>query len=150
MFDIITLQANFYYLTEDRFNCQDKISRLAEKTTLEEATRLVNVSNGCNKVDEDYRYKIDNIRYHTCFCRFKHPQIVFFYNLFSQYEKGMLPFAGNLVDQPNYIMEVFAILGKLKTEKQEEDLKRQQAEDGRRINRHRAGNQSVQRGTKRK
>jgi hypothetical protein len=143
-YDMVAIQANFYYIVEDRFNCEEKLKELAARSSYEKARRLVSVSNGCDTIDEKPKYRIDNINYHTCFCNFKHPSIYLFLNLHRQYEKGMLPFEGSLVDQPNYIMEVFSVLSKLRTEKEIEDQKRIKAQDGRRQHRPRTSNQSVQ------
>jgi len=40
----------------------------------------------------------------------------FYYNLFSQYEKGVLPYPGSLTDQPNKIIEVFNVFQSLNLE----------------------------------
>lgn len=52
----------------------------------------------------------------------------FYYNLFSQYEKGILPYPGSLVDQPNKIIEVFGVLQSLNLEYEKRNREEQQRE----------------------
>lgn len=50
----------------------------------------------------------------------------FYYALFNQYEKGVLPFKGPLVDQPNKIIELFGVLQSLNTEQEKIARKEQE------------------------
>ncbi len=55
------------------------------------------------------QYLIQNIRYNKCIGNFVVP-IDYLVEAFSLYEKGVLPFEGNIGDQPNKIMEVFQLI----------------------------------------
>jgi len=52
----------------------------------------------------------------------------FYYNLFMQYEKGVMPFPGALVDQPNKIIELFSVLQSLNSEYENRQRAEQQRE----------------------
>jgi hypothetical protein len=65
-------------------------------------------SKGCT----DYNtrvYRIDNILFNTCIGNYV-KEAGYFIEAFSLYEKGMLPFEGNIGDQPNKIIEVFNLI----------------------------------------
>lgn len=130
-YDIIAIQANFYYLTDEKFKCQDKIVDFAKRTSLEEATRLIQTANGCNTIAAEPRYNIDHIQYHTCFCQFQHPEMHRFLNLYKHFDNNILPFPGSLVDQPNYIMEIFSLIQRLKEERELKLNKKRQLEQNR-------------------
>jgi len=128
--DYICLKANYHYLVDERFQCEHKIRERAKRAGYTEAKRHIAIVNGCNKITEQFKYEIDNIKYHTCFCQFKHPQMHIFLNLFNQYEKSILPFSGGACDQPAVIMEVFSILSDMKLEREIEQAKEQAKKNG--------------------
>jgi len=65
-------------------------------------------SKGCSDFTS-HSYRVGNIIYSTCVGNFV-KEAGFLIEAFSLYEKGMLPFKGDLGGQPNKIMEVFNII----------------------------------------
>ena len=127
-FDFVCLQAHFYYATEDRFKCDEKILEYAKRSTYEKAEAMVRKANGCKVIADKVKYQINNIGYKSCFCTYRHPYFNTYLFLYKNYEKGLLPFEGNILDQPAYIIEVFNLIETLKLEKEAEDMAKQEKE----------------------
>lgn len=51
--------------------------------------------------------------------RFIYPYFDFVYELYVNYKRGILPYDGSLVDQPNKIIEIFNLLSNLENERDE-------------------------------
>jgi hypothetical protein len=56
--------------------------------------------------------------------RFVYPSFDFICVMFENYKRGVLPFAGPLVDQPNKVMEILSIMNMLDMERQEKNEKK--------------------------
>lgn len=67
------------------------------------------------------------IEYFRCPGNFKDGETSAIFTLFGLYEKGFSPFEGAVFDWPNKIVETFSLIVQLKNEKQEQDLRRQEA-----------------------
>jgi hypothetical protein len=63
-------------------------------------------------------YLLDNIKYKSCIGNYTLQGLGYYYELFINYEKGILPFEGSLGKQPNKIMEVIQIIDNTKKEQQ--------------------------------
>ena len=87
---------------------------------------LVETANGCNVIHDKVKYEIDNIGYHSCFCTYRHPHFNSFLLLYKNYERGVLPFRGSLMDQPAYIMEIFTLIENLKSDREQEEREREE------------------------
>ena len=121
------INANWHYITNDRFQCHDKIAQM-EKNIRDPAARanarlMLTKSNGCDTMSVEPKYVIDHLQYHTCFCNFLHPQFAYYLALFEAFHKGMLPFPGSTSEQPAQVVEIFMLLESLKAEYQA-DLQR--------------------------
>lgn len=100
---LATLEARIHPKKFDCFKCINKYgTRNPEKS--ERARQL----KGC--FDFNTRnYRIENIRYNSCVGNYT-AKLDFYIDLFSNFEKGIMPFTGTLGDQPNKIIEVFQII----------------------------------------
>lgn len=65
-------------------------------------------SKGCYKLGVK-AYLFDSIKFSKCPGNYT-KEIEYYLEAFSLYEKGMLPFKGNLGEQPNKIVEIFNII----------------------------------------
>lgn len=66
----------------------------------------------------DYTTKtflVENAKYYSCIGNFVKP-IDYLVESFVQYEKGIMPFEGGILEQPNKIIEVFNIISQLRKE----------------------------------
>lgn len=113
--EVTTLKANFEYVY--RLRCDQLIrEHVAKGYTKEIAERTVRGENGCNKINDEPIYIIDNLEFYTCPCNFKNRKFGFFSTAVSAYEKGILPFPGSLSEQPAKAMEALILLSNLKEE----------------------------------
>lgn len=75
--------------------------------------------NGCEgRLSEKPRQTYDTLRFHSCYCNHLSPSFDSFLYIHEQYGKGFLPFQGALLDQPNKVMDVIALVSKLKAERE--------------------------------
>ena len=102
-------------LEPQKFHCGTCITQYGTSPRLMKKTDRKRKSKGCfDFTSKDYR--IDNIRYTTCIGNMAVP-IDFLLEAFSLYEKGVLPFKGNLHEQPSKIIEIFNIIEVRRAEK---------------------------------
>lgn len=131
------IRSGFYYITADKFQCEQKVDKYYDLNikrkkmnpdkAMEEAERMVETQNSCNTIKSSPMYEIDGYSFNTCVCNFIHPELNFFFTLFSEYDQfGTLPFPGALSEQPAYIMDTLALLKSLKQEKEAADRERQE------------------------
>lgn len=71
-------------------------------------------SKGCFD-DTTKTYQVENVKFYTCIGNLVKP-IDYLLESFIQYEKGIMPFSGGLLEQPSKIIEVFNIIAHLKYE----------------------------------
>lgn len=62
-------------------------------------------------------FLLDNVKYKSCVGNFTLDGLGYYYEVYLNYEKGLLPYEGNLSRQPNKIMEVIQIIDDIKKEK---------------------------------
>lgn len=124
LYDYVCIKAHYTYISEDKFNCDEKIKKYGKRTGYERAKEMVQKENGCNQYFDNIKYYVDNIGYKSCLCTFKHPDMNYYLTLFNQYDKGVLPFKGSLTEQPNKIVEVFNLITGLKAEREQESLEK--------------------------
>lgn len=93
---------------------------------------MVQKANGCGKIHDKVKYQIGDIGYKSCFCTYRHPDFNSFLFLYKNYEKGILPFEGSILEQPAYIIEIFGLIETLKLDREEEERQRQERDNGRR------------------
>ena len=81
---------------------------------LKDKTKRKRQSKGCYDY-ETKSYKLGNIRYNNCIGNHVVP-IDYLMDAFLLYEKGQLPYAGTLSEQPNKIIEVFEVVHRRRAE----------------------------------
>jgi hypothetical protein len=69
-------------------------------------------SKGCYDYDTK-TFRIDDFKLDTCVGNYV-KDIGYYIDIFSQYEKGMLPFKGTLGQQPNKIIEIFGLIDRVR------------------------------------
>ena len=82
---------------------------------------------GCSVVKDSpvAKWK-DSILYKTCPVNFYNQRFVSYIDLFRHFDKGLLPFEGGLLEQPNKIMDVFNLIETLKIEHDRDRMEKQQ------------------------
>ena len=124
IYEYVTINANFYYLMDEKFRCEQKVRDFSKRTNYEQARHMINEANGCNKYEVEAKYTVENIEYHSCFCNYKHADMNYFFSLSDAMGKGVMPFDGTLNRQPNKIMEIVSLIDGLKIEYESEMMKK--------------------------
>ena len=97
------------------FNCYHcKTKNKNKETTQKERT-----IKGC--FDATVKYTLENISYSYCLGNYCFPSAGEALLLFIEFEKGLLPDAGGLLDQSAKIMQVFDVIRARREEKREKD-----------------------------
>ncbi len=113
-----TLEAQF----NDKHNCQKCIKKYPlELSDGRENTRAIakRKSKGCFNFTTR-TYLLDNIKYKSCIGNYTLQGIAYYYELYFNYEKGILPFKGDLGIQPNKMVEVLHIIDTIRKDKLKE------------------------------
>jgi len=69
------------------------------------------------------------IKYRTCPGNFYDLSLPHLLALHKQYENGVLPYPGSLMDQPNKILEVFDVIEEYKRARMLEEAEKQKAKE---------------------
>ena len=102
-------------LDPKKFHCGSCITQYGNSERLIKKTERKRKSKGCFDFTSK-NYRLENVRYLTCIGNFAVP-IDFYIEAFGLYEKGVLPFEGNISDQPNKIIEIFQLIEVRRAEK---------------------------------
>lgn len=143
-YDLVKLVATWFYSVEERFNCEEQKRKFLLLTQGEQRVKNFEDRNGCNgnndlsgyvyKATNRPRYQWENIVFYNCFCQNYDRSTAALLHQYSFYSRGIMPFAGPLVDQPAKAIEAFSVLDSLKNEKQREEeakaLKRNRVRNG--------------------
>jgi hypothetical protein len=138
------LTASFRSMIDKSFQCEKEWSDYADRTSSsnDEVKKFFKQSKGCfggvlgtlrkthgaKKVDTGL--EIGGLKFNTCLCNFKHPNINYFATIFFQFNKhGTLPFEGPITNQPNKIMEIFDVMSLVMSEYESEEYIKQQAKN---------------------
>ena len=65
-------------------------------------------------------FLLDNVKYSSCIGNYTLQGLGYYFEAFLAYEKGMLPFEGDLGMQPNKMVEVLHIIDTIKKDKNKE------------------------------
>lgn len=116
------------------FNCSSCLSRYDNRTDGVELTARLRKLKGCeSKMDKPIHHINREIKFSRCIGNFFDQPSVFLVEAHRNYERGVLPFAGSLMDQPNKVMESFNVISAWNHERQleaQEQSKRAQRTRG--------------------
>ena len=113
--DMIKLYSSFVYATTDALNCRKTLDRTTKEKT--------EVQHNCKFQHKRKVFELDEITWYSCLCRFLHPNFHQLMVLSKQYEKGILPDDGGMLDQSNLVIEHLELLDHLKNLHKEEQHK---------------------------
>lgn len=63
-------------------------------------------------------HKLDNLIYYSCIGNYTHSSVDYLIELYLNFQRGVMPFAGGIQEQPNKIIEIFQIIEQVNAEKQ--------------------------------
>lgn len=119
---------------EDNFNCNkclktysDRPDYLKNKSSYDKSLELLQSKKGCVKPGPS-KYKIENIKFNVCVGNFYSQSASMFIDFYYNYQRGVMPYDGSLMDQPSKIIEVFNIIDGLIKAKENALAEKRQAE----------------------
>lgn len=119
LYDRAVLSAQFWYLYDDRLNCDRFLNKeLKRRISYEEAEKRTHAKFGCKTIYAKPKYTIDGVEYFTCLCNFKHPLFDVYLELSDRLDQGILPELGSVLDQSARIMDAVRLIKRLKIEAQ--------------------------------
>ena len=99
------------------YNCYSCKNKYKKRPNGEELTKKERTLKGC--FDAKVEHKLDNIVFKYCLGNYCLPSTASLLSLFVQFEKGILPHAGGLSDQPAKTIQLFEIISARREEKKE-------------------------------
>ena len=120
--DFALLNATWLSLTSEDFQCKKIESLYEQRSDAEIVIKMRRIQQGCGVMSDSPKVEIGRIAYHSCLCHeaFQHPLMGYLISLQQNYEKGLLPFSGGVMDQPAQIMEIINLLSSLRAEHEAE------------------------------
>lgn len=123
--DYVLLNATWTNQTNKAFQCKQNEEVLKVRKDYELALKFVRTKKGCGTISKDVKIELDGFGYYSCLCHqnFQHPIFNTLLTIHQQYENGILPFSGGLLDQPSQIIEMLNFISKLKLDNEIEQRK---------------------------
>jgi len=106
----------------DNFNCykcQKKYPIDTDNDKLNSRSITKRNSKGCFNFTTR-THLLDNIKYKSCVGNYTLQGMSYYYEVYFNYEKGILPFKGDLGTQPNKMVEVLHIIDTIRKDKLKE------------------------------
>lgn len=118
--DEIEIVATFNYLSNDVFNCFQCKKLYPEIRRIEQK--------GCGKPIARAIFKRRDIHFYKCPSNFYSGLVANLVASASHFDKGILPYKGGLMDQPNKIIEAYSLISSLRKEDEIAFQKKMQSE----------------------
>lgn len=122
---------------EDNFNCSKCLNTyvkrpdyLKNKEAYDKNLETLKLKKGCQGLGVT-TYKVENLKYSICIGNFYSHSVINYVDLYYNYQRGVLPYEGSLLDQPSKIIDVFNLIDGLIKTKQNALAEKQQAEQER-------------------
>lgn len=112
---------------EDNFNCSKCLSQYKARPDREKHLDLLKRRKGCQSPGS-VKPIVENIKFNICIGNFYSQVAAQYIDLYYNYQRGVMPYDGTLMDQPSKVIDVFNIIDALIKAKQIEFQKKQQQE----------------------
>jgi hypothetical protein len=142
------LKATLGAIDNAEFQCSKCLKKYDGRSDAAEILRKSRDNKGCFSVRDIDLHRVDDVAFSTCVGNVASPGFNFVIELYSKYAKGILPFDGALADQPNKLIEAFAVIEDWGFKKSEEQEKKRDLRNGLGKNRTR-NNSKVRPGSRR-
>lgn len=119
-YDYALINATWLNLMDENFKCKKVEAELSKRSDAEIQIKIQRISKGCGVLSDSPKIEINHVGFHSCLCHesFQHPQLGYFMSIYQNYEKGILPFSGGLMDQPAQIVELLGLISNLHSERE--------------------------------
>lgn len=110
------MRATLHAITNERFQCGRCLTRYRGRADAEQMTARVRLGMACEEIRAEPIHHITSasgqreISFATCIGNLYRPGIVRWAEAYALYERGILPFPGPLMDQPNKVIEIFRVI----------------------------------------
>lgn len=101
---------------EENFNCHRCMNQYSKrpdyannKEAYDKSLNTIRRKKGCEGPGIS-QYKVENIKYSICIGNFYSHSVYQYVDLYYNYQRGVMPFAGSIMEQPCKIIEVFNII----------------------------------------
>lgn len=121
--DNVLIRANIRSIYRDRYHCEKERKVLTgrlnnpntpNKERIKEQLAIRKLQKGCGVVLNKIVDTIENINFYTCLCELTHPLIDDLIFMYNQFDNGIMPFSGGLLEQPAQVIELLKITGDAK------------------------------------
>ena len=131
--DYVLINANIRAIFNDNYHCDEYKNTLKARNSnrgedfINERIKAYVDSRGCEKPVSHRVDRVENIEFSRCLCSLKHPYMSQIMSLLYQYEKGVMPFEGSMMEQPAQVIELLDIA---RVAKDREMMIRQESKNG--------------------
>lgn len=115
MGELVAIIATHKITHEERFQCERCVK---QKAPPEQILKIRN-SLGCFGSRREL-YTLEGFRFKSCIGNFYSAAAFFWYRNFRDYQRGILPYPGSLLEQPAKAIEIFQIFESLEAKRFEE------------------------------
>jgi len=132
--DFVYLKGTLKVIEEKEFQCRLCLSKYKHYKNHDEMNEGLKKTKGCEKELPKPIFRIgEELTFTRCVGNFYSESAYNWLDLFVQYEKGVMPFPGAMVDQPNKVIEIFKVIESYKQAKlkQEHDKQMRAINSGR-------------------
>lgn len=120
MDEIVLMKATFLALDNKEFQCAECLSKYKGREDFKVMTERSRTAKACTKMSDTAIHNIDReIFFKKCVGNYFTFPVLHWIRAHNHFEKGILPFPGSLMDQPNKAMEVFEVVAAWKQSKLE-------------------------------
>jgi hypothetical protein len=121
----IRLKSTLEAMDNRKFICGECKDSYKGRSDQARITQKMRESKGCFGVLQRDMHHIDKeILFSTCIGNYFDFSMTYFFELFNHYEKGVMPFPGTVMEQPNKIIEIFRVIQSYKNAKIEREHKK--------------------------
>ena len=123
----VELKASIAAAYSSEFNCGKCLKKYQGRQDYDAMTAKMRKDKACEEVKAAPIHRMgQSLTFKTCPGNFVRPAVVRFLDAHAQYDKGVMPHAGGMMDQPAKLIEVFGVISSTQAEMREAQEKREQ------------------------
>ena len=119
------LKSTLHALYNKRYQCSACLQSCPGQP---DRLKKIRALNYCEEIGPEYRHMIrdenSTIHFSTCIGNFFSPGVMHWVEVYDMYDKGVMPFSGNLMDQPSKLIDTMRIIRSYKLRQQEIEHKK--------------------------
>ena len=125
--EYVSIVSSFICSTNELYNYGLKDPNDALSKREKKKIELMHIRTGKHKISKDVLLTVEDLEYYTCPSNFYNYNFNYWLDLEKRYEKfGECPFNGKYSEQPNKVIQLFKLIRRMITDKEIDDMKKQQ------------------------